>query len=1332
MNKSVFVAIVIVLFSMLLGEIPQIGKEGNNLFVSGNFVIEKNITHSLNRMEYSELKIENAAYLGKTGEAELPAFSKLVSLPETGNYILSDFSYDYETINLEKKIIPVGWEDKLPVNAEYYTKNEWFPKNIVTVSKPNIMRGIRFAQITIAAVQYNPQKNLLRVLKNIKADFRLDESKNENPLTRRQQTVSETFQNMAQGNIFGFQRSRSVTGKGSYLFIIPNDYLIENNIEDLARWKEKLGYETHIATTSETGFSNTSIKNYIQNAYDTWEIPPEYVVLVGDVSGQYQIPTFYVDGYLYPYDVSDHSYSLLEGDDYFPDVMVGRFSIQSVIQLQTIIDKIENYEGNPYQGNWMKKALMTCYFDSDFSTPRETKMAVKEKLLDFNYTAVDTFFSPYQYNQTQLINMINQGYSFINYRGYGSHDYWVGAYGHLFDVYNIQSLTNGYRLPMITSIVCGGGDFGASEEPSCFGETWLNSGYPGAPKGAIGFIGPSERDTKTQFNNANDIGIYQGITNENLFRCGEMLLRGKMELYKDYPTCHGWGNSLNSDQFYFFVYNLLGDPGVTVWTDIPKNVALNFNETINSSQNFLAVRIDIQESEKNGFTIAVTNDDSLFACGFTDEFGEANIPLSLSAGTYEITASKQGYIPKTENLTVTGNGELTLINYQFSPAAIAGESSSLQITLKNIGNDDLENIGVSLSSEDALISVLSSTVNINSIPAGTTENCTFEVKIEKVWNSTQERELLVHTNSAYGEQEFLLPVEIQAPELSFVGLNAPGNNNYLIQNSNEEINIVLQNRGNIFSAEVTAVLNSLNDNTEVIQPNAVYTNVTAGSSAESEQPFIVRALEVPSGSPARFRLDLFSEGIPVQQIFIDYPIGIIDTNAPTFCDYGYAAIESSDEGFVTTPQYNWIELRPYNGGNGTQISANYSTNDGFLDIVDLPNDFHFQYFGNTFDKITIASNGYINLGESNIIYHRNRTIPSGVGPNNMIAPFWDDLSGGNIYYYYDAANHYFVVEWYGIHCSNYTYYQSTFEVILYDSHYYPTATGDGEILFQYNEIHNVDQYDNYATVGIENETQDEGVLLTYSHIAAPTAHQLSDNSAILFKVLAQPQTPFLTVSPAVINLALLENKTQSAILLLANNGNEDSEVGFSISVSETRDNGKKDNERPVDWISLPIPQGSVSGENFREIPIVISSEDLAVGNYNSVLEITSDNGDYIEVPVNLTVNPTSVDDENVNGEFILHQNFPNPFRNSTTISFEFSNEQNRQNEQSIISIYNIKGQKIRTLESINRVDAKATESLSQIIWDGKDNFGKKVNSGIYFYKLSSGKFNSIKKMILMK
>jgi flagellar hook assembly protein FlgD len=62
-----------------------------------------------------------------------------------------------------------------------------------------------------------------------------------------------------------------------------------------------------------------------------------------------------------------------------------------------------------------------------------------------------------------------------------------------------------------------------------------------------------------------------------------------------------------------------------------------------------------------------------------------------------------------------------------------------------------------------------------------------------------------------------------------------------------------------------------------------------------------------------------------------------------------------------------------------------------------------------------------------------------------------------------------------------------------------------------------------------------------------------------------------------------------------------------------------------------------------------------------------------------------------------------------------------------LTIYNILGQKVRTL-----VDEDKVPEEYQVLWDGKDNLGKEVGSGIYFYRLKVGDFSEIKRSVLLK
>ncbi len=90
--------------------------------------------------------------------------------------------------------------------------------------------------------------------------------------------------------------------------------------------------------------------------------------------------------------------------------------------------------------------------------------------------------------------------------------------------------------------------------------------------------------------------------------------------------------------------------------------------------------------------------------------------------------------------------------------------------------------------------------------------------------------------------------------------------------------------------------------------------------------------------------------------------------------------------------------------------------------------------------------------------------------------------------------------------------------------------------------------------------------------------------------------------------------------------------------------------------------------------------------------------------------------------FYLTQNYPNPFNPSTTIEFNIT-----QNDHVELIVYNLMGQKIKTL-----VDEKRNGGKYQVTWDGNNNDGIKVASGVYICRLKVGDFKAFRKMILIK
>ncbi|MCD6330091.1 MAG: T9SS type A sorting domain-containing protein, partial [Candidatus Cloacimonetes bacterium] len=106
-------------------------------------------------------------------------------------------------------------------------------------------------------------------------------------------------------------------------------------------------------------------------------------------------------------------------------------------------------------------------------------------------------------------------------------------------------------------------------------------------------------------------------------------------------------------------------------------------------------------------------------------------------------------------------------------------------------------------------------------------------------------------------------------------------------------------------------------------------------------------------------------------------------------------------------------------------------------------------------------------------------------------------------------------------------------------------------------------------------------------------------------------------------------------------------------------------------------------------------------------------------------NIVSIDSSNFNqsSQSFLIENCPNPFTLKTSISFFVPNVSNVE-----ISIYNIKGQKVKTIT--NEICQKGQQ---QVVWNGDDNSGNNVGAGVYFYELKmNGKTEAIKKCIMLK
>lgn len=1065
----------------------------------------------------------------QVGLPELPAIGKLLAIPA-----------DRAVEIIIREVITQAYPCENPYlveppeggNAPWTIQNQQtgiFPAAWAESSGPVILKDYRLAPVNLYPVRYDFNAKQLLLATRLDVEIRTTEPSVENvkahfaPMSQAFGPVYE----QAIDNLSEFNTATPLVGEGSrgkYLIFIADAFTSNYFLTNFITWKKQLGYQVILKPLSTVGSSAEQIKEAITAEYYAGDAPLDYVLLIGDVAGQSLsvIPAFGITkpGGGGENDPTDLQYSLLEGQDYFPDVMLGRLSVSTGTELSTALNKILAYQKNPYltDPNWFKRALVSAgnYSDSPPApiTPAWTSLWLMDKLYDFGYTQVDTviYWGPPQnpaFGTPLIIASINTGVGLVAYRGWGDASGWQDP---IFQIPNLNDLQNGFKLPVMVSIVCQTGNF--SNEQPCFGEAWIRLGdSPMTPAGGVAFFGPSDLHTNTKWNNAMYAGFFEGLLEENLYRLGQSALRSKLELYYGFPENIGSGDMV---EFYFHTYNILGDPELPIWTDVPAQISLQVPDQMQPGQQVVTARATaLDGSPLGGAYIAFYKQNEVLAGAVADGNGEVSVQVEpLTAGQLYVTASKQNCKAKQDSIAVqTGDFPVGISGIGTSGgSAQAGQSFDLDLTIHNYGADLITNLEAILSEADPYASIGDTAVSVGTIAGSGEATASFPVSLAAAAPDgyVVEFTLRLADASHSSEAKFTLPVGgLQLIPAGFVvesGSLQPG--------STAQIRLLLGNAGIIPAQGVTGTLTCSSGAVDVLSGQVIFPAIQPNATAMSLTLSTVQVnTEAATGQQVIFELALTASNGYAQMISLPVQLGQPSTTDPLGPDsYGYYAYDDTDTEYAEAPVYAWIELDPAYAGAGATF---HPMGDDVSQSIKLP--FTFKYYDIEYDTLTICSNGYISFGTTWMAEFRNWNLPSALGPPALVAPFWDDLkpdtSGGNpdadinVFARYDEAEGRYIVEWsrtinrYGYE-NLVTWKRETFEVVLYDATVHPTISGDGEILFQYLEVHDVDDNNNYATVGIEDEGHRRGLQYVYSYDYPSAAALLAANRAI--KITTDP------------------------------------------------------------------------------------------------------------------------------------------------------------------------------------------------------------------------------------
>ncbi len=195
--------------------------------------------------------------------------------------------------------------------------------------------------------------------------------------------------------------------------------------------------------------------------------------------------------------------------------------------------------------------------------------------------------------------------------------------------------------------------------------------------------------------------------------------------------------------------------------------------------------------------------------------------------------------------------------------------------------------------------------------------------------------------------------------------------------------------------------------------------------------------------------------------------------------YGYSWTDSDE---ANGPVYNWNDI----SGSGTALPSGDDANSGPYALG-----FDFNFYGNTFDSIRVCTNGWLSFTSTSSSY-THVGMPNSEDPNNLLAPFWDDMntnSGGTIYY--QSVGSEFIVQFEAVvHYGGSS--PETFQVII---------AADGSITYQYHTVSD----GSGCSVGIEDATGTDGLQVAFN------SNYLHSDLAIRFA--SHPPLTWVTADP---------------------------------------------------------------------------------------------------------------------------------------------------------------------------------------------------------------------------
>lgn len=635
--------------------------------------------------KYLQLSIPGYIAGGEVGMPQLPVSTSMLTIPFCSDVevVVDQVVYDTVDLGTTMTVLPLQpsrcksdrSEPTVVINSAAYSSDAFIGGPLAKVEVAGIARDRRLAQLTISPVSVNPVTGKAVICRKAEITVRYvnpDQAATEEHFRRYH---TQAFSAGTTLNTLFSTKDISSTAAPIRMVIVSPSSLRCQRLETFAKWKRTQGMMVDLIYTDEQGLTtNTAIANYLKGLYNnaTAAAPaPTYLLICGDNE---QIPAF--SSHLssgYNDHITDLYFVSWTANDNLPDCYLGRFSATDTTTLGNITLKTLQYEKYMFEDEtYLSRAALIAGVDQTwYQNTNDNGYKYADPAMDYSarfyinaengfdsviYYKNNTSFAPNGVTVTGssfpsntgnvLRSLYNGGVGWINYSAHGDWNEWSHP---SFTVSHVSSMNNTGMPAFMIGNCCLSNKF---DKGVCFGEALIRRG---ARQGAIGYIGGTNytywsedfywsvglrsniSNTMNTNYNASALGAYDRLFHTHGEAFADRAVTAAKVIYAGNMSVQNSSSSLK--QYYWEIYELMGDPSLMPWLGQAKTLQLTANHSANP--------ISVHTAPYAYVSIIDSNTLEVYAATFTDANGDGTlqVPSGVNTAATFIAAIAQGYKP---------------------------------------------------------------------------------------------------------------------------------------------------------------------------------------------------------------------------------------------------------------------------------------------------------------------------------------------------------------------------------------------------------------------------------------------------------------------------------------------------------------------------------------------------------------------------------------------------------------------------------------------------------------------------------------------------------------